>query len=97
MICNRHFTGYRRYWESPGCHGFGGLSCGPKYHEAYEGYTSNIGTDGYPDQQCPGKRGTPGLPGNPWKPWEGFTHLNYNKTVSLLKWTILISNWIWLR
>ena len=61
--CNRHFTGWRRYWEDAGCHGFGGLSCGPSYHELYGGYgyTNN-------DQQCPGSPGVPGTPGSDWSP-----------------------------
>ena len=63
LKCNRHFTGYRRYWESPGCHGFGGLSCGPSYHEAFGGYSySNQ------DQECPGHPGVHGNPGINWEP-----------------------------
>ena len=63
LRCNRHFTGWRRYWESPGCHGFGGLSCGPKYHEQFGGYgyTNN-------DQECPGKPGSNGHSGTNWEP-----------------------------
>jgi len=63
LRCNRHFTGYRRYWESPGCHGFGGLSCGPEYHEAFGGY-------GYTnhDQECPGTAGVIGSSGINWEP-----------------------------
>ena len=61
--CNRHFTGYRRYWESPGCHGFGGLSCGPEYHEAFGGYSYSNN-----DQDCPGQPGVTGSPGINWEP-----------------------------
>ena len=63
LICNRHFTGYRRYWESAGCHGPFGLVCGPSYHEAFGGYgyTNN-------DQDCPGNPGVAGQPGTNWEP-----------------------------
>ena len=63
LRCNRHFTGFRRYWESPGCHGFGGLSCGPKYHEEFGGYSYSNN-----DIECPGQPGINGQPGAPWKP-----------------------------
>jgi len=60
----RTYTGWHRYWESAGCHGIGGLFCGPSYHHAWDGYSRTPDID--PD--CPGQAGTPGKPGQNWKP-----------------------------
>ena len=60
---NRRISGWRRYWEDPGCHGFMELSCGPSYHEAYGGYS--YFND---DMPCPGLPGHHGKPGASWKP-----------------------------
>ena len=63
LICNRHFTGFRRRWFTPGCHGYGNFICGPTYYEAFGGYgyTNN-------DIDCPGLYGANGIPGNNWEP-----------------------------
>ena len=61
---DREYLGWHRHWESPGCHGFGGLSCGPSYHDAWGGYQVN----GYPDTPCSGGSGESGFPGAPWVP-----------------------------
>lgn len=60
----RTYLGWHRHWEDAGCHGFGGLSCGPSYHDAWGGYSKEPATDA----NCPGKTGTPGVPGANWKP-----------------------------
>ena len=61
--CNRHFTGYRRYWTTPACHGYGNYICETRAHETYGGYgyTNN-------DQDCPGLHGVKGTPGINWEP-----------------------------
>jgi len=58
---HRSFDGWRRYWEDAGCHGFGGLICGPSYHEQFGGYVPH-----FSDTECPGSSGTQGQPGKPW-------------------------------
>lgn len=60
----RTYLGWHRHWESAGCHGFGGLSCGPSYHDDWGGYSKTPATDA----NCPGQSGTPGTPGDIWKP-----------------------------
>jgi len=57
-----HFTAWHHKWETPGCHGFLGLECGPSYPEANGGYT-HTGENGV---ACPGKDGTDGAHGQPW-------------------------------
>jgi len=59
----RTYLGWHRHWEDAGCHGFGGLSCGPSYHDAWGGY-SYTNTD----TNCPGQPGPSGTPGSNWKP-----------------------------
>ena len=61
---DREYLGWHRHWESPGCHGLGGLVCGPSYHDAWGGYQVN----GYPDTPCSGGSGESGFPGAPWVP-----------------------------
>merc|ERR1712108_91530 len=58
-----HFTAWHHKWETPGCHGFLGLECGPSYPEANGGYTTNGGENGI---NCPGKDGANGGSGQPW-------------------------------
>ena len=58
------YKGWHRHWESPGCHGFGGLSCGPSYHDDWDGYSKTPVTDA----DCPGPSGNPGNAGLNWKP-----------------------------
>ena len=59
----RTFNGWRRYWEDAGCHGFLGLSCGPKSHQEFGGFQPS-----YSDTECPGNSGIQGKPGDPWIP-----------------------------
>jgi len=59
----RTYLGWHRHWEDAGCHGFGGLVCGPSYHDDWGGYSYTNG-----DSNCPGEGGTSGTPGTNWKP-----------------------------
>ena len=61
---DRTYLGWHRHWEDAGCHGFGGLSCGPSYHDAWGGYSKTPETDA----NCPGQSGSAGTPGANWKP-----------------------------
>ena len=64
LKCNRHFTGYMRYWPSNDCSGGFCRHCvNTQYHEEFGnyGYTNN-------DKDCPGLHGVNGIPGNNWEP-----------------------------
>ena len=60
---HREYLGWHRHWESAGCHGIFGLSCGPSYHDAWGGYQYHNS-----DTTCSGASGDPGSAGTPWVP-----------------------------
>ena len=60
---NREYLGWHRHWEDAGCHGFGGLVCGPSYHDAWGGYQYHNS-----DTACSGRSGDSGSPGTSWVP-----------------------------
>ena len=57
------FKAYHLKSESPGCHGFLGLECGPTYHES-DGGLSHTGEP----TDCPGHSGVDGTAGKDWNP-----------------------------
>lgn len=58
---NHNYKAWHHKWEDAGCHGFGGLSCGPSYPEQNGGYT-----EAFNDVDCYGAPGSSGANGNDW-------------------------------
>ena len=56
------FTAWHLKSESPGCHGFGGLSCGPEYHHSNGG----LNPANAQPAVCYGTSGTDGTSGKDW-------------------------------